>query len=389
MVDGSETRKLKMLLLSYHSPTNIISAGGFKRTFEILKRTPEEVEIFVVDNSPSFISELEGRSIHVLEYRVPALIKKLEKRQFIVERLAEWFLSLIFMIAACLRMKLERRTFDLIYVPSSEIFPSLVAGVVARFIFDTKLVVCNMNIDIYSDPVKRLLVRLHNRADGVIALSEDLRDKLRHMGTSTTIEVNGAGLDQEYISSILESRSVEKCFEGVFVGRTTLHKGSLDLVEIWSLVTRALPEARLLMIGSLDPVNLSLLQASIRKRNLAGNIAIAGTVDEETKFLLMRASKVCLFPSHVEEWGIVPQEALASGLPVVLYDLPVYRENIRACEAVFPIEVGDCAAMAEKTLELLSDNRFLEYEAAGRKFVAGYNWDTIAEAEFRIMTGCK
>ncbi len=385
MDESSGTGKLKILLLSYHSPTNIISAGGFKRTFEILKRTPEDIEVLVVDNSPSFLSDLEGRSVNVLEYRVPGFIKKLEKRMFIVERLAEWFLSLIFMVVACLRMKRGGRTFDLIYVPSSEIFPSLVAGVFAKFVFSRKLVVCNMNIDIYSNPVKRLLVRLHNLADRVIALSEDLRDKLRHTGASVAIDVNGAGLDREYISSVLEDHPVEKCFEGVFVGRTTLHKGSLDLVEIWSLVTRTLPEARLLMIGSLDPVNLSLLQASIKKHNLEKKIVIAGTVDEETKFRLMKASKICVFPSHVEEWGIVPQEALAIGLPVVLYDLPVYRENIRACESVFPIEIGDCAGMAEKTLELLSDDRFMKYEAAGRRFAERYNWETVSEAEFRIL----
>jgi glycosyltransferase involved in cell wall biosynthesis len=88
----------------------------------------------------------------------------------------------------------------------------------------------------------------------------------------------------------------------------------------------------------------------------------------------------------VEEWGIVPQEALACGLPVVLYDLPVYKENIRSCEAVFAVEVGDYMGIARKTIELLSDDAFREYAAIGPAFVARYNWDVVSQAEFRILT---
>ena len=386
MVEPTGGRKFRILLLSYHSPTNVISAGGFRRTYEILKRAPDDVEVYAVDNSPSFLSTLDSPAVHVAEYHVPGFIKRLEDRFFIFERLLEWLFSLILMVVTCLRLKREGCSFDLVYVPSSEIFPSLFAGLVAKYVFKNELVVCNMNIDIYSYPFMRLLVRLHNRADTVIALSEDLRDKLRHLGAEGKIEVNGAGIDNEYIAKILEDSPPEKLYEAVFVGRTTVHKGSLDLVKIWSMVTEVFPRARLLMIGSLDPVNHSMLRASIKKYDMEENIVVKGTVPEDTKFAMMKASKLCVFPSYVEEWGIVPQEALACGLPVVLYDLPVYKENIRSCEAVFAVEIGDYRGIAGKTIELLSNDAFREYEAIGSAFVARYNWDVISQAEFRILT---
>jgi len=71
---------------------------------------------------------------------------------------------------------------------------------------------------------------------------------------------------------------------------------------------------------------------------------------------------------------------------VVLYDLPVYKENIRSCEAVFAVEIGDYRGIAGKTIELLSNDAFREYEAIGSAFVARYNWDVISQAEFRILT---
>jgi glycosyltransferase involved in cell wall biosynthesis len=386
MVETTGSRTFRILLLSYHSPTNVISAGGFRRTFEILKRTPDDVEVFVVDNSPSFLSTLDNGAVHVKEYRVPGFIKGLEDRFFIFERLLEWLFSFILMVVNCIELKRAGGYFDLVYVPSSEIFPSLFAGLVAKYIFKNELVLCNMNIDIYSYPFMRLLVRLHNRADRVIALSEDLRDKLRHLGAEGTIEVNGAGIDNEYIAKVLEGRASDKQYDAVFVGRTTVHKGSLDLVKIWSIVTGVFAQARLLMIGSLDPVNHSMLRTSIKKHNMEKNIVVKGTVLEDAKFGLMKDSKLCVFPSYVEEWGIVPQEALACGLPVVLYDLPVYKENIRSCEAVFAVEVGDYMGIARKTIELLSDDAFREYAAIGPAFVARYNWDVVSQAEFRILT---
>jgi glycosyltransferase involved in cell wall biosynthesis len=390
MVETTGSRAFRILLLSYHSPTNVISAGGFRRTYEILKRTPAGIEVFVVDNSPSFLRTLDNPSVQVVEYRVPGFIKRLERRFFIIERLLEWLFSLVLMIVTCLRLKRADSSFDLVYVPSSEIFPSLLAGLVAKYLFKKNLVVCNMNIDIYSFPIVRLLVRLHNRADRVIALSEDLRDKLRHIGADTGIEVNGAGIDSEYIARVLEGTPPDKRYDAVFVGRTTIHKGSLDLVRIWSIVTGEFPEARLLMIGSLDPVNQSLLYASIDRHGLQESILVRGTVAEDTKYALIKASKLCVFPSYVEEWGIVPQEALACGLPVVLYDLPVYKENVRSCDAVFAIEVGDYRGIAEETIRLLTDDEYLQFGAAGPEFVARYDWDSVSETEFRILTevGC-
>jgi glycosyltransferase involved in cell wall biosynthesis len=380
-------RKLRILSLLYHSPTSGIAAGGFRRTYEIFKRAPDNVEILAVDNSPSFLRGMEKSNVQVMDYRIPRLLRRFESKFFIPERLVEWFVALLCMTFASLKLRLSGRAFDLIYVPSSEIFPSLLAGVAAKYIFNRKLILCNMNIDIYSNPVKCLMAQLHNSAVKVIALSKDLESKLRKYGTRVPIVINGAGIDHQFISAALNDRKLEKRFDAVFLGRLTVHKGTLDLAEIWSMVVSIFPAAKLLVIGSADPVNLALLQASIDEHGLQENIELEGMVDEERKFLLLKSSKLCLFPSHVEEWGIVPQEALACGLPVVLYDLPVYEENIKPCEAVFAFPLGDVLGMAEQTIELLSNKEYLEYEDIGPAYVSKFSWDATAEVEFAALTG--
>jgi glycosyltransferase involved in cell wall biosynthesis len=195
--------------------------------------------------------------------------------------------------------------------------------------------------------------------------------------------INGVGLDTSVISSATDPAAKE--YDAVFVGRHDTEKGVFDLVEIWKSVTRTYPTARLVMIGSCNPSNRAKLAAIISELGLEKNVSMMGIVDDERKYSLMKASKLCLFPSYVEEWGIVPQEALACGLPVVVYDLPVYQENIKCCGAVFCEPVGDIAGMARRADQLLSDDEYRKYESIGPEFVSKFDWDEVAEREFLIL----
>ena len=70
----------------------------------------------------------------------------------------------------------------------------------------------------------------------------------------------------------------------------------------------------------------------------------------------------------------MPQEALACGLPAVVYDLPVYAENIKPCEAVFAVPVGDYREMGLETVRLLRGDEYLECASAGPWFVKRFDW---------------
>jgi glycosyltransferase involved in cell wall biosynthesis len=382
--DGPQTR---ILALIWHAPHYVISAGGFKRTYEIFKRVPPDTSIVAIDNSPSFLADIESDRLRVVEYRVPQVVRRFEQEHFIVERMAEWLLSFLLITAECVKLKLRGERFDVIFVPSSEQLPALLGGIVARFLFRRKLVACNMNIEWFSERARPLVIRAHNQADLLITLSRDLRKTLRHSGTGVPVVINGAGLDMQCIKRALAGVPVQKRYDAVFVGRHDLEKGIMDLVEIWSLVTEQRPGAQLVMVGSCNPVNNAILTAQIARFGMEDNITLAGVVDEDEKFLIMKSSRLCLFPSYMEGWGIVPQEALACGLPVLVYDLPVYRENIRDCEAVFAVPVGDVRAMADRAVALLAEDRFEQYERSGLSCVSQFCWDAVARREFAILAG--
>lgn len=380
-----EHPKTRILAPLWHSPQAEITAGGFRRTLEVLKRTPEDVEFVVLDNAPSFLSGTELPRVTVRSYRIPRVLRKLEHRWFVFERVVEWILAFFLMAKICVELRLAGERFDLVVAPSSEQVHALAAGVVAKHLFSCRLVACNMNIEIFPAPFRKVVAWLHNRADVVITISGDLERKLRSYGVRAPIEVNGVGLDYPSIAEAIAGLPNEKRFDAVFVGRHDREKGIFDLMEIWERVTEQHPAARLVMIGSCNPVNQGRLDAMIAEKGLTDNVVLAGVVGEQEKLALISASKLCVFPSYIEGWAIVPQECLACGLPVVAYDLLVYAENIKGCESVFTVPEGDWRALAEQALALLSDEGYAQAAKHGPGFVTRFGWDEVAAREFATL----
>lgn len=374
-----------MLVLLWHSPYEYVVAGGFRRTQEILKRVPEGIEIVAIDSSPTMLGK--SLSSDVIEYRFPASLRRMDRRFFVAMRLLEWLFAFVSLSSACVKIRMRKRTFDAIYVPSSEIFPAVLAGVVAKRLFNCRLVLCNTNIEFYPRLARRCLAALHNQSDLVITLSRDLEKSLRRNGVRAPIALNPAGLDLDIIKESLSGASDEKVYDAIFVGRHDQGKGILDLVEAWGLVTARRPNSLLVTAGIMTPEYRARLDRLIRKLGLEDRIVLSGVVDEQTKFRLMKESRVCVFPSYLEGWGIVPQEALACGLPVVVYDLPVYAENIKPCDAVRSVPLGDIEALAAATLQLIEAEGSCPANTEGPEFVKRFHWDGVASTEFNIIAG--
>jgi glycosyltransferase involved in cell wall biosynthesis len=388
MPESTSKSPCRVLALLWHAPHEVIAAGGFRRTYEIFKRAPEDIEILVVDDCPTFLRDIDRTNVQVLEFRIPALVRRLERRFFWLERVIEWLLTAAILSLLCAKMRARGDAFDVVFVPSSEQIPALFAGIVAKKLFGASLVACNLNIDIFPTRTRRTLARLHNSATCVIAISEHLARQLRFYGVRSRLVVNGVGLDTDVISDVPDPDQEDRVFDAVFVGRHDSEKGVFDLIKIWKFVVSRKPAAKLLMIGSCNPKNGAKLSSLINEYGLQDSITMMGTIGDEEKYSLMKRSKVCVFPSYVEEWGLVPQEALACRLPVVVYDLPVYAENIADCAAAFRVRIGDFESMARKTLELLTDDEYLHYGNQGPSCVQGFSWKEVAEREYQILMGC-
>src|SRR5262249_50688155 len=102
-----------------------------------------------------------------------------------------------------------------------------------------------------------------------------------------------------------------------FVGRLSLEKGAMDLMEAWKRARR--DRAVLLMVGpDMDghPWNVGPgARNFVRNEGLEGSVRFLGPMRDPAPIL--RASDVFVQPSHYEAQGLSAVEALACGAPVI------------------------------------------------------------------------
>jgi glycosyltransferase involved in cell wall biosynthesis len=170
----------------------------------------------------------------------------------------------------------------------------------------------------------------------------------------------------------------ERRYDACWVGRYNPQKGCDDLLDIWEIVAGAGGRFRMALMGNVA----SQLRPISAKKRLDGNIDFFGPVSEEEKFRVMKASTVFLFPSYYEAVPLTVIEAMACGLPVVAYDLPVYRRHFPG--GMVRVPIGDKRAFARAVIDVLSDGEKRKRLAGEAASIApGYSWDKAAETFIR------
>jgi glycosyltransferase involved in cell wall biosynthesis len=232
---------------------------------------------------------------------------------------------------------------------------------------------------------QRLTIFLGRRwADQILVLNKIDKEYLvknRGIAESKITVVNG-GVDYNHLKSL----SLEKtgAYDGVFLGRLHPQKGIFDLIKIWKLVCNKKPEARLCIIAGGLASLVEKVNAVIKENNLCDNIEFAGFRQGDEKFLMLKSSKLFLCPSYYESFAIVVAEAMACGLPVVAYDLPIYNDIYE--EHILKVPLGDINKFADAIIHLLSNGKLRKtFGAEGQKFVQIYDWDKVAEKELELM----
>jgi len=168
------------------------------------------------------------------------------------------------------------------------------------------------------------------------------------------------------------------------LGRLNYSKGIFDLIEIWEKVCAVIPQARLAIIGGGDKKIKEDLKKKITTLDLKNNIEVLGYLENKKAYSLLKSSKVFLFPSHEEGWGIVINEALACGLPVVSWDLPIYKPIFE--DHIVQVKESDMENFSNEVIKLL-ENKELRNQigSVGKEFIKKYSWDRITENEYQLI----
>jgi len=123
---------------------------------------------------------------------------------------------------------------------------------------------------------------------------------------------------------------------------------------------------------------------------LDDDVVLLGTVPDAELPGWYAAADVLAFPSTKEGWGLAVLEAMSAGLPVVVSDLPVFREYLRPGQDALMVPVDDAAALAAALGTVLDDAALADrLRAAGYQVCARFTWDRCAAEHQRIYPDLK
>lgn len=147
--------------------------------------------------------------------------------------------------------------------------------------------------------------------------------------------------------------SARKTRDVVFCSRLHPQKGIDAFLDTWKIVHDHLPNVRLTVIGNGEPAYERYLKDKSARLGLDDSIDWRGYVNNEAKYGIYAEARLFVHPTVFDNNGMVAAEALCTGLPVVMRDLPNLRHvYTTGCRKV---PFGDTRAFAEAIVELLSD----------------------------------
>lgn len=200
------------------------------------------------------------------------------------------------------------------------------------------------------------LGKVFDQADVCIAVSRFIAERLREAGCPD------ARIVQHYIGVNLdgiEPSPVPSAPEVLFVGRLVEKKGVAYLIDAMAEVRRAVPEARLRIIGSGE------LEPSLRAQATSAGVPVQfdGACPPSEVFDAMRAARVIAAPSvrtqgDFEGLGMVFVEAQALGRPVVGFASGGVSEAVAHGETGLLAAERDVSELAEHLIRVLRDDAY-------------------------------
>ena len=195
----------------------------------------------------------------------------------------------------------------------------------------------------------------------------------------------GAGLDPRHFAQL--PPQVKK-YAACYLGRINPTKGVFDLPKIWADVTKKVPGSKLIIIGKATLAWEKRLQDAIRAAHVEDMVEYAGHVTTARVHEYLQMSRVVVSASTEEGYGLSIAEAMACGLPAVVFDLPAYQEFFPS--GVTRIAIGDMKGFASGIARLLTDARFYATESeVARAVVQQYDWNKVAARELDVILSCR
>lgn len=163
-----------------------------------------------------------------------------------------------------------------------------------------------------------------------------------------------------------------------YLGRLVPHKNVDLLVKAVAMLVERGFSVRLDVIG--NGSEDGHLRKLVCERGLADSVRFLGYLKGPEKVRALHALDCLVLPSSYEPWGLVVNEALASGIPVIVSDSVGARfDLVEGCGLV--VKTGDVSALADAMLKIAKDSA-LRQEMGEQALAKMRHWD------YNLYTKC-
>jgi glycosyltransferase involved in cell wall biosynthesis len=191
---------------------------------------------------------------------------------------------------------------------------------------------------------QRLRAAIYPQVGAVVSLTEADRPKFASLNPRTVTIVNTSSLHAE-------APALPAAPHVLAVGRFQAQKGVDLLLGAWREVVRAVPEARLRIVGE-GPLG-SELAALANELGVAASVEWTAPTDRIEA--LYREAAVFVLSSRYEGMPLALLEAQALGVPAVAFDCPTGPREIVSAETGIVVAAEDVSALAAGIVRLLGD----------------------------------
>jgi 1,2-diacylglycerol-3-alpha-glucose alpha-1,2-galactosyltransferase len=176
---------------------------------------------------------------------------------------------------------------------------------------------------------------VYNRADGVLAVSQEVVDELQRLGVRRPIFLVPNTIDTSIFTVSPEQRRKLREKLGIAADDfVVLGSGQVQprkRIDTFARCAAELPEIKFVWVGGIPFKKLAASSAEMARvmETKLPNLTFTGLIERREVIDYYKACDLFFLPSIQETFGIVIVEAAAAGMPVLLRDIPQYRVTFK------------------------------------------------------------
>jgi len=347
--------KIKILAIS---PTFYPVMGGAERTiYELYKRLPKYGY-----HTDLVTPNLGGREYEKIcdGFEVYRVGRKLKYRllKFIFYQLWNY-----------LKIKelIKKKKYDLVHIHYG--FPSLFLFYFAKLRLKKPVIITEHHfgtgMDISSQKenpffINFILKKVYKNADKIVTLSKEQKNFVKSLCKRKDIQVISFGIDMIFFNPSKYDKLIKKTYNSdviiLTVSRLVKRKNTEEVIKVAEKIVKEYKKIKFLIIGT--GKEKKNLEEIVKKKKLTENIIFLGFISDNRLPSYYATADIFILPSKYEGFGMVYLESMASGTPVISYNISAAREIIENSKNGYL--VSNYLEMYSKLMKLIKNKKLLK-----------------------------